>query len=253
MRSCIGAVVIGLPRWRAYQFKGKPRVSASQGPGSILASEVCHYEGAVAASLGIPTLVIVGRDVERRVLFSDAESTYRVVAPTRATSSWLATYEFKIPFENWKNALDAKREIFLGYCSSSAPVAHQLKSLLTADLGLSVLDWRTDFAPGRSILHQIQEAASRCSTGLFLFTRDDPLPQSTTADSAAPRDNVILEAGYFIRVKGKHRVLVVREAGTKMPADLGGDIFLQFDNRNDLSKLREGIKQFFLAVDAGAA
>src|SRR4030095_13730788 len=138
MRSCIGAVVIGLPRWRAYQFKGRPRVSASPGPGSILASEVCHYEGAVAASLGIPTLVLVGRDVERRVLFSDAESTYRVVVPTGATSSWLATYEFQIPFENWKSALDAKREIFLGYCSSSAPVAHQLKSLLTADLGLSV-------------------------------------------------------------------------------------------------------------------
>jgi predicted nucleotide-binding protein len=39
---------------------------------------------------------------------------------------------------------------------------------------------------------------------------------------AVPRDNVLFEAGYFIQAKGKDRVLIVREAGAKMPADLGG-------------------------------
>ena len=35
----------------------------------------------------------------------------------------------------------------------------------------------------------------------------------------------LLEAGYFISAKGKERVLIVREPGAKMPADLGGDIY----------------------------
>jgi hypothetical protein len=253
MRSCIGAVVIGLPRWRAHQFKGKPRAAPSRPPASILASEVCYYEGAVAASHKLPTLVIIGYDVERRFLFSDAESKFRAIVPKGANSRWLSTYEFKIPFDNWKCALESKRDVFLGYCSSSANVAHQLKSLLTTDLGLNVLDWQTGFAPARSILHQIEDAASRCSTGLFLFTRDDPLSESTVADTAVPRDNVILEAGYFIALKGKHRVLVVREVGAKMPADLGGDIFLQLDDRNDLSKLRAGLEKFFAAMDTTIA
>ena len=42
------------------------------------------------------------------------------------------------------------------------------------------------------------------------------------ADLAVPRDNVIFEAGYFIGLKGKRNVLIIRESGSKMPVDLGG-------------------------------
>ncbi|WP_447603718.1 TIR domain-containing protein [Nitrospira sp. Nam80] len=35
---------------------------------------------------------------------------------------------------------------------------------------------------------------------------------------------VVFEAGYFASAKGKKRVLIIRQSGTKMPADLGGDI-----------------------------
>jgi predicted nucleotide-binding protein len=48
---------------------------------------------------------------------------------------------------------------------------------------------------------------------------------------AAPRDNVVLEAGYFIRAKGKDRVLIVREAGAKLPADIGGTIYASLLNQ----------------------
>jgi hypothetical protein len=39
----------------------------------------------------------------------------------------------------------------------------------------TVLDWQTDFIADRSILAQIEEAASRCNAGIFLFTKDDGL------------------------------------------------------------------------------
>jgi predicted nucleotide-binding protein len=35
-------------------------------------------------------------------------------------------------------------------------------------------------------------------------------------------DNVVFEAGYFIGLKGKRNVLILRKSGSKMPADLGG-------------------------------
>ncbi|MGA7411219.1 MAG: hypothetical protein WBW33_12085, partial [Bryobacteraceae bacterium] len=42
-RRCAGAVLIGLPRWNLGRIK--------------LPSEFCHYEGAVARTLGLPTLI----------------------------------------------------------------------------------------------------------------------------------------------------------------------------------------------------
>jgi hypothetical protein len=52
---------------------------------------------------------------------------------------------------------------FLGYCGSSTGTARKLKRFLEKDLDVTVLDWQTDFAPGRSILQRIEEAAARLS------------------------------------------------------------------------------------------
>ena len=56
---------------------------------------------------------------------------------------------------------------------------------------------------------------------------------------AVPRDNVVFEAGYFIGLKGKRNVLIVREAGSKMPADLGGDIYASLTDRTDIRPYRK--------------
>ena len=98
-------------------------------------------------------------------------------------------------------------------------------------LGAKVLDWEIDFIPGRSILEQIEQAAKRSIGGIFLFTKDDDLVAGTPSAAAAPRDNVVFEAGYFIGVKGKRNVLIIRETGSKMPADLGGDIYASLPDR----------------------
>jgi hypothetical protein len=81
--------------------------------------------------------------------------------------------------------------------------------------GATVLELQTDFIAGRSILAQIEEAASRCNAGIFLFTKDDDLVDKGQPDISAPRDNVVFEAGYFIGLKGKRNVLIVREKGSR--------------------------------------
>jgi predicted nucleotide-binding protein with TIR-like domain len=75
---------------------------------------------------------------------------------------------------HWRKQLESRRDLFLGYCSSSAAVAKKIKDFLVTDLQLSVLDWANDFDPATSILHQIEEASRRCGAGIFLFTKDDP-------------------------------------------------------------------------------
>ena len=63
-----------------------------------------------------------------------------------------------------------------------------------------------------------------------------------------PRDNVVFEAGYFIHAKGKDRVLVVREEGAKMPADLGGDIYASLPDRNHIGPILESLRRFVAAL-----
>jgi predicted nucleotide-binding protein len=116
-----------------------------------------------------------------------------------------------------------------------------VKRFLT-QLGVSALDWHDDFAPARSILDQITEAASRCGGGIFKFTNDDKL--DIAGENAIPRDNVVLEAGFFMSAKGKGRVLIVREKGSKIPADLGGDIYASLEDRSDITPIEASIRAF---------
>jgi len=99
-----------------------------------------------------------------------------------------------------------------------------------------------------SILAQIEEAAARCSAGIFLFTKDDDLADSGQPDRSAPRDNVVFEAGYFIGLKGKRNVLIVLEAGSKMPADLGGDIYAMLQDRSDIGPIERVVSGFMSAL-----
>ena len=65
---------------------------------------------------------------------------------------------------------------------------------------------------------------------------------------AVPRDNVVFEAGYFIGLKGKNNVLIIREAGSKLPADLGGDIYAALPGQGDIRTIERALKAFLDAI-----
>lgn len=230
MRRCSGAALIGLPKWR---------VQAEQGE-ILLPTEFCQYEGAVAYTCGLPILAMVEQRIKRRVLFDNHGGLEMIEIPRNAETDWLQSDSFRGPFGTWRKKLERRRDVFLGYASSSRGLAANIKRFLT-QLEVTALDWH-DFAPGKSILDQIIEAASRCSGGIFLFTKDDKL--STKGTNALPRDNVVLEAGFFISAKGKARVLVVRQKGTQMPADLGGDIYADLSDKSDITSIEQSIRSF---------
>lgn len=235
-RRCVGAVVLGMPRWTFRDTNGPV----------VLPTEYNHYEGALVRTLGLPTLVLVQKDLHRRVVFDGTFGGYLGEFDPAADVRWLHTEEFRVPFQYWKRQLDDRRDVFLGYCSSSQATAAAIKEY-TLSLGANVLDWQTDFIPGRTILDQIEQAAARSVGGIFLFTNDDDLADNTSGRKAVPRDNVVFEAGYFIGLKGKKNVLIVREHGSKMPADLGGDIYASLENKNNIDPIRRTISAFLRA------
>jgi hypothetical protein len=237
-RHCHGAVLIGLPRWT---------FGANEGA-VLLPTEFSHYEGALARTLALPLLIVVQENLMRRVVFDGSFGPYIGAFPADADKTWLGSQEFNVTFGYWRRALERRRDVFLGYSGASAPTAALLREFLEKDIGATVLDWQRDFKPGRSILEEIEEARIRCALGMFLFTKDDVLGAAGSVTQAAPRDNVVFEAGYFVSAKGKERVLIVREKDAKMPADLGGDIYASLEDRSNLEPVQEIVRRFFAAL-----
>jgi predicted nucleotide-binding protein len=98
--------------------------------------------------------------------------------------------------------------VFLGYSSKARSTAQAVHLFLKERLGLRVRNWEIDFAAAGIILDEIETAARLCSGGIFLFTKDDAFEGNEIR--AAPRDNVVFEAGYFAAAKGRDRVLIIR-------------------------------------------
>ena len=234
MRRCEACVVLGFARWRIYGETEHIRV----------ATDFNQYEGAVAHTLGLPLLVFVQEGVLRRVIFDSSYKGYIGVIPESPSLKWMNRKGFTVPFGYFREKLSERRDIFLGYCSSSSLTAAQVKRFLTEELSLTVLDWATDFDLSTTILEQIELASIRCGAGIFLFTKDDPLADVGGKDKAVPRDNVVFEAGFFSAIKGKARVLIVRESDAKIPADLGGDIYASLNDKTDITPIKTALRKF---------
>src|SRR5215472_10052007 len=151
-RRCVGAAILGMPRWRFTDVEGKS---------ALLPTEFNHYEGALAHTLGLPRLVLVQKNVLRRVVFDMNFSGYVGEFGANADTNWLHTDEFRVPFGYWERQVKARRDVFLGYSSKSEESAKAVKEFLLTE-GATVLDWKTDFIAGRTILDQIARAAARC-------------------------------------------------------------------------------------------
>jgi predicted nucleotide-binding protein len=102
-------------------------------------------------------------------------------------------------------------------------------------LGVSVLDWTRDVRAGR-LKDAMERTSASCATAIFLFGSDDEI---------ALRDNLIFELGYFIRAKGWGRALVVCEAGSRLPPDLGGEVvYIGLKDRSDITTIQTHLRAF---------
>lgn len=231
MRRCIGAVVVGFSRWEFGKAK--------------FVNEYTHYEGAVAITHGLPLLTIAERGVEKRGILKEGGGKAIASMPKDASPEWLESPEFTTRWDAWLGEMEQRRDVFLGYCSKSKAVANEIQLLLQKHKA-SVLDWAMDFRAGSTILTEIEQARARCTCGIFLFSEDDP--QVGVDDGAAPRDNVVFEAGFFMSSKGPGRCLIIRAGKAKIPADVGGTIYLPLGKDENVNAI-EGQLAAFLAAN----
>lgn len=109
-RRCVGAAVLGMPRWTFQDADGQP---------ALLPTEFNHYEGALARTLGLPTLVLVQKNVRRRVVFDMSFGGYVGEFDADADVNWLHTDEFRVPFHYWKSLLDERRDVYFSAIRAS--------------------------------------------------------------------------------------------------------------------------------------
>ena len=235
MSRCHGAVVLAFAKWRDARLLN--------GQVDDLPSEYNNFEGALAIAEDVPILVVTDRTVRTAGITYVGGGIRIYFWPNDHGQDWVNSEDFVKYLSAWTQKVYSRRKVFLGYCSRAKATADALTLYLERDLNVKVLNYSMDFRPGNSILEQIENAAKECACGVFLFTNDDEMISGTEAQ-AAPRDNVIFEAGYFIRAKGKERVLIIREEGAKMPADLGGVVYLSLKDRSQIATIETQIRKF---------
>ena len=234
MSRCQGALILAFVRWR---------LPVSPDEMILVPSEYNHYEGALAISHKVPILVITEEGVTNRGIVWVGGGLPITYIPTGMTPDWLKDQLFQKRFRAWCNEIKSRPRVFLGYCSQARATSDAITLYLERTLNVKVRNYAMDFQAGGTILEEIEKASRDCTCGIFLFTKDDPLA-GLDQNHAAPRDNVVFEAGYFMHAKGKERVLVIREERAKMPADLGGNIYIHLKDRNDISTIHTQLQKF---------
>ncbi|MFC2141042.1 TIR domain-containing protein [Acidobacteriota bacterium] len=231
MARCHGALVLAFARWQ--DPSGDKRLT--------MPTVWNHFEGAFAVALKKEILVVTEEHVSEDGITWGGGGQIIVRAPSDAGPEWLEDSYAKHQFGAWIDAVKRVRDVFLAYSSKARATANDLSKFL-ASRGVSVLDWEIDFTPGGVILDELMVAARSCLGAIMLLTKDDEFFGAETY--AAPRDNVIFEMGMFMESKGRERVLVVREEGAKMPADIGGGIYLSLKDRNDIAPIHGKLLNF---------
>lgn len=126
-----------------------------------------------------------------------------------------------------------KPRIFLG----SSGKQEKLIQALTRGLGdiAHVEPWTTSFNPGVSTLERLLELTREVDFAVFIFAQDDWTTSSAASapdaasGQAAPRDNVVFEAGLFGGVLGMRRTFILHAHGAKLPTDLLGLTSVRYD------------------------
>ena len=115
MKRCVGAAILGFPLWQCSKLTADETVSLP----SQYCTEYCHYEGAIARTLGLPILAVLDHGVEERVFFNRYGGDEFIKIPAQADQTWVKESSFHGFVEKWHQRLRDRKDIFLGYSRRS--------------------------------------------------------------------------------------------------------------------------------------
>ena len=134
--------------------------------------------------------------------------------------------------------------IILSSSKLGLPIANSLKtSLLQVNSNLNVNVWNEDpiFEPATFTLTRLLELNTIFDFAIVILTPDEmvlekkskPGLRGKTTYNYLPKDNVIFEMGLFLSSLGIERTFILRQGNVKLPSDIGGIYFTQFDIEGD--------------------
>jgi hypothetical protein len=134
-----------------------------------------------------------------------------------------------------------KARIFLG---SSGQQEKLLRALTKGLADIADVDpWTTVFNPGVSTLDRLVELTHEVDFAAFVFAQDDWTMHGASPDEAsgeaAPRDNVVYEAGLFGGALGIRRTFILHANGAKLPTDLLGLTSVRYEPNPTAAGVRE--------------
>jgi predicted nucleotide-binding protein with TIR-like domain len=238
IQHCQGVIVVAFSQWQA------SRLFRDENKKRIIPSEYAHITNVMALTAKKPLLVFREKNVAERGTLAPGYIHPVIDLPVNTQLSWFQTQSFRDPFEEWLKRVREYHHIFLGYSSKAQQTALAVRVFFENTLKLSVLDWHDYHASG-VIVQNLEKSERLTMCGVFLFMEDDTI-ESDALRLGAPRDNVIYEAGFFAGAKGQANTLIIKESRAKIPTDLGGVIYLELTDRNNIApietKLRESIE-----------
>jgi 8-oxo-dGTP pyrophosphatase MutT (NUDIX family) len=123
--------------------------------------------------------------------------------------------------------------VFVGSSFESDRVAKAIQNNLQN--AAQVNPWyHGSFEVGHHVLEDLIGKAKDSDFGIFVLSPDD-VTHSRGVDKSSPRDNTIFEAGLFMGMLGRDRVLLVvpRHPEVKLPSDLAGITLASYDAPSD--------------------
>lgn len=102
---------------------------------------------------------------------------------------------------------------------------------------------------GRTIIEKFEDNSDKCNAAIILMTADDEGKSLSDSDfSKRARQNVIFEAGYFMGMLGRDKVIIIVESGVEIPSDLQGVVYT--DKSNWKFQVLAELKNIGYTVDA---
>src|SRR5919201_1315794 len=130
-----------------------------------------------------------------------------------------------------------KPRIFLGSSGKRAKLLQAITRGL-ADVA-DVEPCTTTFNPGRSTLDRLVELSHEVDFAAFVFAQDDwTTTDASESGQAAPRDNVVFEAGLFGGALGIRRTFILHAHDSKLPSDLLGLTSVRYDPATSPAEVR---------------
>ena len=124
----------------------------------------------------------------------------------------------------------SKPTVFLGSSAEQIPILNPIQTGLYHTANVTA--WTSAFSPGNTTLNTLVTKANESDFAVFIFGPDD-FVETRDVRIAAPRDNVVFEAGLFGGVIGMNRTFIVHDKSVKLPSDLQGLTPVRYDAAKD--------------------